>query len=417
MVRLIAGHVRLILILASVTSLLALTLLLVEIPHNPLAIVGRNLRAARSSRQGNMVVRPAQSGHKGILQLSGERPEALADERDWLAMCQLPNGALAQTPYSDRVVPYFANIAAKSLIDVDPGAAAKYMVWYLSQLNRPDRWGLSGTIYDYEVERHGFAAGSEATEIVMIATRNYDSADSYAATFLTLVSEYYYKTQDSELVTANLDDINLVAQVIVSLQDKDGLVFVKPGSRTKYLMDNAENYRGLIDWSNILEKLGNSSLAAYYRNVAQRIRNGIAQTLYDSERETFAWSLSPFGKRFPKKGKWYPDGVSQLYLVTCGVLPPEDPKAIKVWEEFNSQFPGWEFGEKRDRFPWSSVAIASIIMGDRGKAVQFAQWAEETFLLNNRPYPWYVLESSNVITLTELLAKTGTVLGTSLAER
>ena len=117
---------------------------------------------------------------------------------------------------------------------------------YLSQLNRPDRWGLSGTIYDYEVERHGFAAGSEATEIVMIATRNYDSADSYAATFLTLVSEYYYKTQDSELVTANLDDINLVAQVIVSLQDKDGLVFVKPGSRTKYLMDNAENYRGLI---------------------------------------------------------------------------------------------------------------------------------------------------------------------------
>lgn len=109
--------------------------------------------------------------------------------------------------------------------------------------------------------------------------------------------------------------------------------------------------------------------------------------------------------------------MSQLYLVTCGVLPPEDPKAIKVWEEFNSQFPGWEFGEKRDRFPWSSVAIASIIMGDRGKAVQFAQWAEETFLLNNRPYPWYVLESSNVITLTELLAKTGTVLGTSLAER
>ncbi len=417
MVRLIAGHIRLILIVVSVTSLLALTLSLVEIPHNALAIVGMNLRTARSSRQENMVAGPEHNGHDGILQLEAKLREALANERDWLAMCQLPNGALAQTPYSDRVVPYFANIAAKSLIDVDSGATAQYIVWYLSHLNRPDRWGLSGTIYDYEVKRHGSAPGSEATEIAMKATRDYDSADSYAATFLSLVSEYYDKTQDSDLVTTNLEDINLVAQVIVSLQDTDGLVFVKPGSRTKYLMDNAENYRGLMDWSDVLEELGHSGLAAYYRNVAERIKNGITQTLYDSEGGAFAWSLSPFMKRFPKNGKWYPDGVSQLYLVTCGVLPPEDPKAIRIWEEFNSQFPGWESGEKRDRFPWSSVAIASMIMGDRGKAVQFAQWAEETFLLNNRPYPWYVLESSNVITLTELLAQTGTALETSLAGR
>ena len=94
MVRLIAGHIRLILIVVSVTSLLALTLSLVEIPHNALAIVGMNLRTARSSRQENMVVGPEHNGHDGILQLEAKLREALANERDWLAMCQLPNGAL-----------------------------------------------------------------------------------------------------------------------------------------------------------------------------------------------------------------------------------------------------------------------------------------------------------------------------------
>ena len=66
MVRLIAGHIRLILIVVSVTSLLALTLSLVEIPHNALAIVGMNLRTARSSRQENMVAGPEHNGHDGI---------------------------------------------------------------------------------------------------------------------------------------------------------------------------------------------------------------------------------------------------------------------------------------------------------------------------------------------------------------
>ncbi len=112
----------------------------------------------------------------------------------------------------------------------------------------------------------------------MKPTKNYDSADSYASTFIFLVTDYYCKTQDKHFVRANLEDINLVAQVIVELQDKDGLVFVKPGSRTKYLMDNAENYRGLMDWSQVLEEEGYVDEAIRLRHVSDRIKAGIMDT-------------------------------------------------------------------------------------------------------------------------------------------
>ena len=51
------------------------------------------------------------------------------------------------------------------------------------------------------------------------------------------------------------------------------------------------------------------------------------------------------------------------------------------------------------------MAIASFIMGDYHRALRFLAWAEETFLINGRTYPWYVLESSNLVTLTKLADK------------
>ncbi len=325
----------------------------------------------------------------------------IEDERVWLAGCQLPNGALAQAPGSNTVIPYFANLAAKTLVNSNPEAAQEYISWYLSNLNKPDRWGLSGTIYDYRVEYLAPGEDSNSAEIFMQPTRNYDSADSYASTFLSLVADYYFTTQDKDLIRANLEDINLVAKVIVELQDEDGLIFVKPGSWTKYLMDNAENYRGLMDWSQVLDEEGYAEEADRFKYVAAGIKDGINHVLYDPEKGAFAWSLSPIWKRFPKEGKWYPDGVSQLYLLTCGLISPGDPKAVTIWHDFNHNFPEWKTGAKKDKFPWGSVALASLIMGDSNKALEFAGWANETFLLNDRPYPWYVLKSANLITLLE----------------
>ncbi|MGI6660293.1 MAG: hypothetical protein ACOX34_01120 [Bacillota bacterium] len=389
-------------ILAAVT-VITLAVLATTI-HISLYTNSRSLGMHHDSRQDEPV---AGAASNPSYLTSTHLTSLIEGELAWLLSCSLPNGALAQSPGSNTVIPYFANLAARKLLTIDAEAVRDYIIWYLSSLNKLDRWGLSGTIYDYKVEYlpHDNSSGTdgELKGIIMIPTGNYDSADSYASTFLSLLGEYYFTTGDRDLIRSNLPDISLVASVVVNLQDEDGLVFVKPGSWTKYLMDNAENYRGLMDWSQVLLEEGYADDADYLKHVAARIKDGIFNVLYEPERGVFAWSASPIWKRFPRVGKWYPDGVSQLYLLTCGLISPEDPEAHAIWNTFVQNFPAWEIGVKKDRFPWTSVAVASLMMGDWDKALGFVDWAYGEYLLNGRPYPWYILESADFVTLLELV--------------
>jgi hypothetical protein len=309
-----------------------------------------------------------------------------AGEQEWLLACQLPDGAIALTPEGETVVPYFANIAARTMVDIEPERVQLYMSWYIQHMNLPDRSGLSGTIYDYEM-RYGALA----------PTFRYDSADSYAATFLSLASYYLLRTGDRDFISGNLDAIDLAASAILALQDGDGLVMVMPGSRTKYLMDNCESYQGLLDWARALDSLGFADTASLYRGAAETIRQGIESVLYDPARQAYAWSFSWLGKRFPRKNIWYPDNVSQIDVITSGVISPGDPRAARIWEDFNARFPFWDQGVNGDHFPWARVAQAAVMMNDTRLAENFLTWVSQEFTWNGRPYPWHVSESAITI--------------------
>ena len=314
--------------------------------------------------------------------------EEIDRETRWLIACQMRDGAIAQTPLGEKIVPYFSNFAAKTLVDIDPGRARHYMEWYLGHINRPDRLGLAGTVYDYELTEDGW-----------VPTLDYDSADSYAATFISLASHYLVRTGDRDFIQSHLNDLGLVASVMVALQDKDGLVFVTPGSTTKYLMDNCEVYRGLTDWANALLLMGRPDLASPFSDAAEKVRVGIEQVLYSPVRGQYAHTLSWYGKRYPKTGRWYPDAVSQLYLITEGVLRKDDQRAYRIWSDFNEQFPAWSEGGTTDGFPWAKIALASSMMGDGDRASEFLSWVADEFGQKARPYPWYVLESAHIIDL------------------
>lgn len=320
--------------------------------------------------------------------------EEIQRETSWLLACQMPDGAIAQTPLWDKVVPYFANLAAKTLVGIEPSRARRYMTWYFEHLNRPDRFGLSGTVYDYELGGVG-----------LVPTFGYDSADGYAATFLSLASSYLKETGDRQFIEANMKSMDLIAGVLLNLQDKDGLVAVVRGSSTKYLMDNSEAYRGLTDWAEALVSLGLPDKASALRSAAERIVEGIQETLYVPARGQYAYSLSWLGKRLPKAGRWYPDAVSQLYLISNGVLHPDDPKSLAIWEDFNAQFPLWSQGAAPDGFAWATIALTSAKMGDRDRAAEFLTWASQQFGQKARPYPWYVLESASIIDLYRELGR------------
>jgi len=377
----------------SVACVLAVTLITAAglLPLRPafggeaMQLFGRYLRKAQ--------VKGAQDRIEDPGRLSAARDIRYLDsEREWLLMSQMECGAIAQNPLQELVVPYFANIAAKTMVDIDPSRARAYISWYLENMNMPDKGGLFGTIYDFVMKDGG-----------LVPTYKYDSADSYAATFLSLVAYYYHMTGDMEFITSNLTSIDLAAQVILELQDDDGLVRVMPGSRTKYLMDNSECYRGLLDWAGVLRDLGEEDQSKVYTDAARRIAGGIKDTLYDPERGVYAWSLSWYGRRFPKEGKWYPDAVSQADLIYCGVIPPSSPEAESIWERLNRQFPDWDRGDTGDRFPWAKIALTATIMNDTARAERFVSWVRDEYAESGRPYPWYVMESASTLDAVKVI--------------
>ena len=130
----------------------------------------------------------------------------------------------------------------------------------MESLSRPGV-GVHGTVYDHEVW-YGVPS-----------TQSYDSSDSYAATFLTLVRAYYDTTGDAAFLRGIEADLRLVAGAIYSTMDpRDGLTYAKADYRIKYLMDNAEVYRGLLDWAYLLREVYGDAGEAGGRQDAQAVR-------------------------------------------------------------------------------------------------------------------------------------------------
>ncbi len=343
------------------------------------ATSGAGLAATAAASRGFAHSDAQDSLNAGSYLDAAKSPSAL------LLKCQLPSGAIKVKPDDDRIVPYFANLAAMALVSNRPADVRSYLEWYLAHLNRPDRYGLQGTVYDYTVDN----AGQERP------TGRYDSADSYAATFLTLLRAYVDATGDREFVTANLADIDLVASVISRLQDADGLVWATASRREKYLMDNAENYRGLKDYAEILTGVGATGAAAAARDAAQRVATGVESRLWDAKRGNYDWGIYTFwlgGHRLGELSRrsswksWYPDTVAQVFPVITGLLQPSDPRAVSLYENFNTWHPGWVNQSKRDPHPWSVLGYAAAVMGDKERALAFARATSVAYLDSDGPY-------------------------------
>ena len=135
-------------------------------------------------------------------------------ETAYLATMQLPNGALPMTYAKNgelTVNPYFADFAALALLDNAEEYAdivVKYMDWHFAHLNtkEEDFNGLDGTIYDYKVTMKNGEIVSEKISTPENAD-SYDTTDSYAATFLTVVYKYFCKTGDIDYLIANAKDL------------------------------------------------------------------------------------------------------------------------------------------------------------------------------------------------------------------
>jgi len=189
------------------------------------------------------------------------------------------------------------------------------------------------------------------------------------------------------------------------MQDRDGLVWAGPTQRWKFLMDNAENYRGLRDWAWLLRELGHDAEAAIAGEQAEAVRAGLEGRLFEAERGQFYWGDGLLGRRRAQAGRWYPDLVSQLYPLLNGVVGPADERATTAYERLGESFPRWFHQEIPDRFPWALVAYCALLLGRDEDARAFIHNVAADFARAGRPYPWYILESAYTIRILTILGE------------
>ncbi len=212
-----------------------------------------------------------------------------------------------------------------------------YILWYLDRLNYPDKDGLIGSIYDFEICDDG-------TEV---STNNYDSADGYAGTFLYLLNLYHQKTGDKSLVDSNWKKIKAVAYLIPALQTPDGLTKALPfgNDNARYLMDNCEAYAGMKAF-NVLSARAGYGQDVFCLKVEKEIKSAIFATLYDKKARNFYWAVDDTAKHASKWSVFYPDALAQLFPIYLDVLSTNSQQRNNLWREFNKRY-----GSKMQKYP------------------------------------------------------------------
>lgn len=315
-----------------------------------------------------------------------------------------------------RVVPYFSAFAVLGIIaaDRDGGqqTALNYINWYISHMNtaESDVNGVAGTVYDYYV----FVSpdGKKAAEVTYMdiygdKTRNYDSTDSYAATFIQILCAYTEK-YDKDFLNDKKELIETLKGVIYSTYcEENGLTGAKPDYMVCYLMDNCEVYNAFRDLADIFPE---------YEEDAKKIKDGIQNNLHTYgyyypavfENGTPAYEITD-----KTEMEYYPHATSQLFPVTFGIFEAGTEGAIQQYKLFNSLYgisgkagADWVNIDCGSDFPWALNLRAAVRMQDYTRAEKFVQTVYTRYIAAGHPYPYYCAEAGHILlALTEMLSE------------
>lgn len=332
----------------------------------------------------------------------------LQDEAYWISTAQLScpgsgHGAIAEARIrgSDPVSvhPYEANLAARALLVAGPRyvpMVRDYVGWYLRHLNRPDRYGVAGTVYDYDYDPRTCSGVAQAHPVTGEWPK-YDSTDAYAGTFLTLVAEYARTdAADREFLRspAVRADLQLVADVIGATRGRSGLSGATPAYPAEYLMDNVEARRGLEDYAGLLRTVLDDPAAAERRAAeADRIADAIEAHLWTASRTggMYGWAADQLD---PSWDVWFPDSVAQVWPVSDGL--GDDRRRRDLWAAFDRRWPVWTrstpaYGTVAvEHDPNAAIAYAAARIGDRDAVDEYLLSSERRWAAPGRPAPWTV---------------------------
>lgn len=315
----------------------------------------------------------------------------------WLKSCQIlspgssADGAIRRYPDQGWVMPYFANSAAMALLE-DVNAhplVERYLNWYLSNLED------DGTIMDYHYDENLSAKKASP-----------DSEDAYAGTYLSLVASYRKRTGQDNWVRKNLPELKKVANSIVNITDRDGLTFALAKYRVKYLMDNCEVYRGLADFAELLEHLGDQD-ASLFNARAKAVAAGIERALWNSRKTCYHPSKNGWLRPGVDLKKFYPDATCQVFPVLYGLIEPDSDRGTNLYQMFNDYHPDWLTIKPPD-YPWVILAYYASLHGDYKKAYEKLRYVRDEYIIT-KSGNWFCAEAAFfVLTCARLLQNSGT---------
>lgn len=211
---------------------------------------------------------------------------------------------------SVRLVPYFSNLAAlgwteAARVTTDTAQRARFLNaterwlrWYGANLN-PD-----GTIYDFEGPPRALKSKND-----------YDSSDSYPATFAMVAWRHRTASGDTALLHALQPALTKAYGAILLTMDDDGLTYAKPLYPEKYLMDNLEVAAGLAAFTRCFTELGDAALVADATARREQIQRSIPRYWRPSV-GAFGYTIGPFGIVSGKLEVAYPDVLAQLMVLS-----------------------------------------------------------------------------------------------------
>jgi hypothetical protein len=260
------------------------------------------------------------------------------------------------------------------------------MIWYMTHLNS------DGSVYDYNASNYTDTA-------TLTSSNDFDSIDSYAATFLTLARKLCEASPaDMIWLTNNYSvQLKLIGQALSLVTESDGLTVAKPNYRIKYTMDNAEVNEGLADMVWLSKNVIKVGDPGYWQTILSNNSLSVETELWDSANARY------FMYKGGPVANWdvfYADAACQLYPIWCGMILPNSQRAKNLWKNFNEHYPDWSKGKIYDAggFPWTLISYAASVMNDKARADDYLRYVQSYTDSGNQPTAnWYNLEAAFVI--------------------
>ena len=218
----------------------------------------------------------------------------------------------------------------------------------------------------------------------------------------------------------NKEKFEIIAGVILALQDDDSLTWAKDTYRVKFLMDNSEVYWGLRSMAKLEEVVfGDLTAAQTYDVKAEQIRQGIDNELFDLDTGLYRvakFENGEFQDADPSANPdvdtlaWYPKTVAIAWPHLFNVTGPHSDRAQAQMDTLNyywdgSPNPDWTNTiVDTNGFLFPSIGHAALLAGDRTRAE-----AHATFVRNQKfpsfDYPFTVDDGGWLLmTLAKLAA-------------